>query len=273
MIEILANRSVIHISGTDAAKFLQSMTTNDVIKNSFSYNYLLTNQGRYLFDFFTFKENDNSYYIEIDQTASNNFLQRLNLYKLRSNIIIEDLSNKLAVIYSKKKPNIDYFTSNQDCRFEKLGFRTITQKENIKHLTNINMNLYLDDKYDYAIPDGSCDLVYDKSIPVEYGAEQLSAISYNKGCYVGQEVISRVKYQGVVRKKIYKLISKSDMDLSHLKLGDIIMDLEGNKIGAFCSGYKNKAIALLREEKYLSLNQKTAVIDNVEANIFVPEWL
>ena len=65
-------------------------------------------------------------------------------------------------------------------------------------------DLYLEAKYEFGMIDGDTDLKYEKSIPIDFAANELNAISYTKGCYVGQEVISRAKYQGVIRKKIYQ---------------------------------------------------------------------
>ena len=93
------------------------------------------------------------------------------------------------------------------------------------------------DKYKYSIIDGYLDLVYERSIPIEYGAEELNAIDYNKGCYVGQEVISRVKYQGIVRKKIFKL--QFGTEFAFKEHDPKITDLNGDKLGIMCSHYQN----------------------------------
>lgn len=67
MIEILKYRALVHIVGPDSGKFLQGMTTNDVIKKIYSYNYLLTNQGKYLFDFFVYQQSAESYFLDINK--------------------------------------------------------------------------------------------------------------------------------------------------------------------------------------------------------------
>ena len=84
----------LHIYGADSAKFLQGMTTNDVIKNIYSYNYLLTNQGRYLFDFFVYQQNAESYFIDIDQASVDTLFKRLMMYKLRSNLEIKNIQKE-----------------------------------------------------------------------------------------------------------------------------------------------------------------------------------
>ena len=109
----------------------------------------------------------------------------------------------------------------------------------------------------------------EKSIPIEFGAEELNAIDYKKGCYVGQEVISRAKYQGVVRKKIFKL--QSDVNFLAIEQG-AELTFEGVKVGKLCSFYENLAIGLLWEEKYLGLTEKKVMINSYILDVIVPSW-
>ena len=271
MIEILRDRAVLHITGSDAVIFLQGMTTNDIIKNIYSYNFLLTNQGKYLFDFFVYRQSKDSYFLDVHLNNFADLFKRLTLYKLRRNLEIKDVSLEYNILYSKLPIKTEVEFSIQDPRYNKLGYRSMIKHSNINNLFEVTDGLYLADKYKYAIIDGNLDLIYDRSIPVEYGAEELHAIDYHKGCYVGQEVISRVKYQGVVRKKIFKL-QLLDTKIALKLSGTIITDLNGNKLGVVCSNYKNQAIGLLREEKFLELEQKIAVIDSQLVNIEVPPW-
>ena len=269
MIEILSDRSVLHITGPDSQIFLQGMITNDIIKNIYSYNYLLTNQGKYLFDFFVYKQNENSYFLDINLDNFVDLLKRLTLYKLRRNLDIRDISSEYDILYSKLPIKSEVEFSIQDPRYNKLGYRSMIKHSNINSL-KVTEGLYLADKYKYAIIDGNSDLVYDRSIPVEYGAEELCAIDYHKGCYVGQEVISRVKYQGTIRKKIFKL--QFNKKIVPELTGAKITDLNNNKLGVVCSNYKNQAIGLIREEKFLELEQKVAMVDSQLVNIEVPPW-
>ncbi len=270
MIEILQNRAILHIVGPDAGKFLQSMTTNDVVKKTYSYNYLLTSQGKFLFDFFVYKKGVESYFLDINKDSASDLQKRLMMYKLRSNLEAQDVSSKYNILYSDSLVELDVEFSLQDPRYNELGYRAMIEISKIDQLSEIEEGLYNRDKYKYAITDGNTDLIYDRSIPVEYGAEELNAIDYHKGCYIGQEVISRVKYQGVVRKKIFKLYSDTDIVIKEKQTQ--VADVDGNKIGAVCSNYRNQAIGLLWEEKVLGLKRKVAMIDGQVVNIQVPAW-
>lgn len=268
MIEIL-NRAVIALKGSDCQKFLQGMLTNDIIKKEYSYNYFLNNQGRYLFDAFIFQADKELYYLDLEKNIADQFIKRISMYKLRSEVDIEDISDNFLVIYSKEKIENSIF-SQQDLRYKKLGFRSII-KNSENTISGAVKNLYNKDKYEYAIIDGS-DLKYEKSMVVEYGAEELNAIDYNKGCYIGQEIISRTKYQGEIRKKIYSLLFENNLEISDKEDSNKIYNINGDKIGEICSYHENKAIALIREEKFLAMEDKLAVINNQQAKITIPDW-
>ncbi len=269
MIEILENRSLIHLFGSDAEKFLQGLTTNDIIKNQYSYNFILNNQGRYLFDFFVYRESGDSFYIDVHSNSAEELIEKLSMYKLRSDWELKDVSNEFCILYSKNVIEDSIF-SLKDPRSDLLAFRSVMARSKVGDTKGHVWGVYLQDKYDYSIIDGVPDLIYEKSIPIEYGADDINAIDYQKGCYVGQEVISRAKYQGVIRKKIYKL--RFGTDLATNCPGALISDSDGNKIGTVCSSYGNLAIALLREEKYLGLGEKVAMVYDNPVDILIPEW-
>ncbi|HJD56007.1 MAG TPA: folate-binding protein YgfZ [Rickettsia endosymbiont of Pyrocoelia pectoralis] len=284
MYEILNNRTIIKIIGGDAVKFLQNLVTNDICKSSYCYTYLLNNQGRYLFDFFVYVHSPQEIYIDVDETSKEALINHLNFYKLRSKIEIIDCGEEYKIIYSHRQLDIDSLVTVRDPRYSKLGFRSINkldvipwplhgiQKKNKEDWTpwsSHGVTMYLEDKYNFAIIDGVEDLIPDKSIPNMYGAEELNAISFDKGCYVGQEVISRAKYQGVIRRKIYKITANED--LSSLTKDQEI--LAGNEsVGVICSSYQNKAIALIREEKYLANNEADITVNGIKVNLALAPW-
>ncbi|ACP53594.1 MAG: folate-binding protein YgfZ [Rickettsia africae] len=270
-----------------------------LIDYNYCYTYLLNNQGRYLFDFFVYVHNPEEIYLDIDKSNKAALIKYLNFYKFRSKIQVIDCSNEYKVIYSLQKLDIDSLITVRDPRYAKLGFRSInkldviplcgiqtiikkdwtpwlshrvTEGEPSSSKTSPCENgnpIYLEDKYNFAIIDGVEDLITDKSIPNMYGAEELNAISFDKGCYVGQEVISRTKYQGVIRRKIYKITA--DEDLSSLVKDEEIL-ADNNKIGVICSSYHNKAIALIREEKYLADKEADVTVKGIKINLSLAPW-
>lgn len=247
------NYSIIKVSGSDAAKFLQSIITADINNAGNIYSLMLNPQGKFLFDFFISKIN-NDYYIEIASNKIDIFLARIKLYIFRSKVFLEP-KPEYCVIYSHKTINgVTKLCEYYDPRASGLGIRSVILTSD---LNGENSDLYTTDKYKFAIPEGYTELIHEKSMPQEYGMDELNAISYTKGCYIGQEVISRVKYQGVIRKKIFQ--GSSDFDLSLIHPGSDIF-YGDMKIGILCSSYKNLAICLIRTDKELDLEAITVKV-------------
>jgi folate-binding protein YgfZ len=191
------------------------------------------------------------------------------------------MTHDYKVLYSHKNLDMPMIWQYQDPRFSKLGVRSIVDHngakaprddgvENRHHEERSDVAIYTQDKYLYSIPEGALDLIYDKSMPQEYGLDTLSAISYTKGCYVGQEVISRTKYQGVVRKQIFQICA--DADLGSLPPSCGIFAGE-HKIGIFCSGYHNYGLGLIRLNDYAMHNQMELTLDGISITLKRPEWL
>lgn len=253
---ILHNRTLVKITGEDALRFLQNLVTNDVSSEKPIYAMMLSSGGRFLFDMFIIKTEE-GFLLDIEASTKDILLQKLNMYKINMKVSIEFLDSKICYSRDLPKATISY----KDPRYEKLGYRFITQDKLAED------NIYIEDKYHYTIPDGGVDVLYDKAMPQEYGAEEMHAISYTKGCYIGQEVISRTKTQGQVRKKIYKITS--DSSLEHIQHGTEITS-NSAKIGIFCSGIGNIGIGLIREE---NIEQNfTFFVDNIEVKIKKAEW-
>lgn len=263
----MKNRGIIKISGTDAKKFLQSLITNDinlVSSDSPIYSLLLSPQGRYLHDFFISISED-VYILDIILSAKNDFIALIKKYILRSDVVINDITDQCSFIYSGQMLNLpNILCQYRDPRFGELGFRVIINGDK----DDAGSVEYIEDKYEYAIPD-TLDLIYNRSMPQEYGLDILHGISYNKGCYVGQELISRTKSQGVIRKKIYKVFS--DSSLEHLKQGDVIIAAD-EAIGFLCSSYKNCGIALIRLEDYAKFSQMNLTINTISVSLSLPDW-
>ncbi|MDX2049642.1 MAG: hypothetical protein SFT93_00470 [Rickettsiaceae bacterium] len=269
----LLNRKIIKASGADATRFLESIITNDIKllannKKEVIYTLMLTPQGRFLYDAFITMSNS-EYLLEVDANNASNMLDHLNFYKLNSAVefcIIEELSlyyiksnhYNRKINYDEPRSQLssgketDQLSNNynfskiyKDPRFAGLGYRLILPGA----LETQNYS-YFEDKYQFCIPDGFVDLVQNKSLPPEYGSDELEAISYTKGCYTGQEVISRTKYQGQVRKSLFSIEFDNYIDEN---LAGKIITQNDQEIGVITSNWNKRdagtiAIGLVRTE-------------------------
>jgi folate-binding protein YgfZ len=214
---ILKDRSLLEVQGADSKKFLQSLITNDINKlasHSLIYSALLNPQGRFLYDFFIF-EIGNKIYIDCYEGRVEEIFKKLRFYKLRSLVDIKIVSDfKVAQIIGVFDDNSLKLTENdhiyQDPRNKEIGLRIYSK--DLGHFTTQNQLIIAASQNNYhlkrillKIAEGEYDLIYDKSFILEYDFDNLNAIDYKKGCYVGQEVTARTHYRGQIRKKLFHI--------------------------------------------------------------------
>lgn len=255
---VLSNRGVLKITGKDSAAFLQGLISNDINKASsttFIYAMLLSPQGRFLYDFFILKILD-GYLLDCPKDSVQEIIKKLQMYKLRSEVTVEDLSDSYSVLASNKQLNNYYI----DPRTELIGYRAILQNQGN---ASSDMSEYEIKRIKNLLPDAEKDFIYNKSFPLEYGANNLNAIDYKKGCYVGQEVTARTNYRGVVRKKLLSFSSKQPIEK-----GIEIRDKE-NKIGTTLGMFRDYGLCLLNIEDYekCSMTKPTFLAGEIKITI------
>ncbi len=250
---IKLNRFVLAISGEDNKSFLQSLITNDINKLSKSqalYALMLTPQGKFLYDFF-FYEEDNRILLDCNLKNSEEIKKKLNMYKLRSKVIIDDVSGTYsAIAYINQENTCPYNTILPDPRSAKLPLRGIINNKlyqdiNKNGFIEGDINTYEDIRINLGIS-SDADMEAEKSFPLEFKMDEFNAIDYQKGCYIGQEVTTRTHHRGIVRKKPYIVEAQNNINLAAYKGQEITSG--PNKIGIMCSSVNNKGIALLRIE-------------------------
>ncbi len=224
----LSNRSVIKIIGNDASTFLQGLISNDINKcsnDSLLYSMLLSPQGRFLYDFFILKI-EGGFLLDCPKKYLLEVISKLSLYKLRQEIDIINLSQTHKIFACDKQ--LEGFLIDPRCG--EMGYRIISSND---FSSDTKVAEYEELRIKKLIPDAEKDFFYNKSFPLEYGANNLNAIDYKKGCYVGQEVTARTNYRGVVRKKLYRFEAKtgvksgSEIHASGEKIG-VVLGMEGN---------------------------------------------
>ena len=241
----LLPKKILRISGPDKLDFLQGLMTNDLMKLTPThplYGALLSAQGKYLFDFIFYYVGDD-YLLEADTERIDELRKKINLYKLRADVTLTiDEHYKVYAIFGAGKPP-ELSPLYGDPRLSELGWRYLTQ-ENLSPDILVPYTTYDEHRLSLGIPDGARDMPIDRAIPLECGLDELHALSWTKGCYLGQELTSRTKYTGIVRKRL--------MNVTLLKgeFPDPETDLiwEGQKIGVMRSHCQTHGLALVRLE-------------------------
>ena len=274
--EQLQDRTILSISGADKFTFLQGLLTNDVQKLSHHpiYSLMLTPQGKFLYDFYLVLRGDE---ILLDCAAEkyDEICKKFSMYKLRSDVLLNQAPRdqyEIFAIYGDSATSINDALVFADPRHPLLGSRAIVKKDSaeefLKKHNLIPAQDYTKLVYDLSIPLPHIDMISQESFPLEFGMDFLNAISFDKGCYVGQELTARTKHRGIVRKKIYKVIAQSD--LSKVQYGVEIM-VGQNKIGKFCSAFNEIGKALIREEDYF-LHSSPILLDGIEITLQTAPW-
>ena len=259
-----SNSQFLSIEGEDSNEFLQNLITNDINKcseDNIIYSCLLSPQGKFLSDFFIFKK-DEKYLIETHSFFYEKILKKLNLYKLRSKVHINEVNNLHSYsVFGDIQKDQDTFIFNIDPRNKNIGLKLIHLKKNpeiLDSLNEINEEKYHQILIQNTVPLSHYDLEENKSLLLENNFENLNSISWDKGCYVGQEITARMKYRALLKKKIYSLEIKEGSPL----IGQVIKDDE-NEFGKIISIKNDSVLAMLKIElAEIKINKKKQIKTN-----------
>lgn len=232
---LLDDRGIIEAAGEDAGKFLHNLVTNDVAAlkpGEARFAALLTPQGKILFDFLVFAAGEDRYLLDCPLALAADLHKRLNIYKLRSKLTVTNRSGELEAIAfpdARECPGVDAIAIAADPRGP-LGFRAIAEKGRIPTT---------DERRDYealrihaGVPLGGIDFAYGGTFPHEANMDLLSGIDFKKGCYVGQEVVSRMKHRGLVRKRVAKYRAQGGAPApgEAIRAGEVEIGVTGSRL-------------------------------------------
>ena len=250
---LLEDRGLILITGEDVKNFLQNIITNDIEKVNLStsiFSALFTPQGKYLFEFFLI-QSKNGYLLDCDNKFTNEIINYLLKYKLRSKIEILDISKDyvIGLISSEKFLDIQKNENKTgdtiefrgsplflDPRNNNLGARIVSSLEKL-HLTIKKLNLkiikpetYFAKAHSLGIPIKGIENLKDQLFGLEANFEELNAIDFKKGCYIGQENTARMKLKEKLRRRLLPISSSEKLNLgeeifyNNIKVGKILIE-------------------------------------------------
>ncbi len=282
LIARLEDRSVFTLSGEDTLTFLQGIVTNDVdiLKDGDPcYTALLSPQGKFLDDFFLVADEDRII-ADCNRDRRDALIRRLSMYKLRADVLIEP-ADDLAVyaLFSAEAediPDFDATISYVDPRHPALGKRIILPEAGSDALISridanqVSNDIYREFRLGQAIPEGTTEIEPEKAYPLEFGLEKLNGISFSKGCYVGQEVTTRMKIRKLVKRQPAVI---ANPDKITIETGDAV-SLGGKKIGEIRSAAGAYAVALIENAAAEKLSSGgTVEINGTELPLSLPGWM
>ncbi len=280
-IALLPDRGVVSVTGADARKLLQGVITNDmdlIDTQSALYAGLLTPQGKILFDFFVVKAPE-GFCLETSRAAAADLAERLKMYKLRAAVEIADVSTDytVAAIWGgeyaprAKDPAPLWFA---DPRLPGMGYRELATLRSDWALGGEASDSATQEEYHahriaLGVPEGGRDFEFGGAFPHEALFDQLHGVSFEKGCYVGQEVVSRMQNRGTARRRIVPVISDGPLpdSGSAIKAG-------GVEIGTLGSAAGNRGLAMLRLDRVAEFATKGEALRtaDVELRVELPPW-
>ncbi len=208
----LTDRGVLKITG-EAEGFLHRLVTNSVLKiapGEGRFTALLSPQGKLLFDFFIVPLPEGAsvgYYLDCAKDQADDLAKRLNFHKLRAKIAIENVSARfgVAAFWGALPPEIAEGTLYKDPRAQAMGFRLIASHELLAKIAPANEAVYEAHRVALGVPKGGLDFPYGDAFPHDANLDALHGVDFDKGCYVGQEIVARVHFRKTARKRIVKV--------------------------------------------------------------------
>ena len=250
---LLEDRGLISITGEDTKNFRQNIITNSIEKVNLStsiFSAIFTPQGKYLFEFFLIQLK-NGYLLDCDNIFTNEIINYLSKYKLRSKIELSNISKDyvIGLINSEKFLDIQKNENKTgdtiefrgsplflDPRNKNLGARIVSSLEKL-HLTIKKLNLkiikpdtYFAKAHSLGIPIKGIENLKDQLFGLEANFEELNAIDFKKGCYIGQENTARMKLKEKLRRRLLPISSTEKLNLGEeifynkIKIGKILIE-------------------------------------------------
>jgi folate-binding protein YgfZ len=253
----LDDRGVVKVAGEEARSFLDGLVTTNVGKvtpGSARFGALLTPQGKITIDFFITEApagHGGGFLIDCPRALAGWLAERLNFYRLRAKVTVEDLSDHLGVlaVWNLDEP-VMLDLAFPDPRQTELGWRVlIPQDLSDKAAALLGATLSETDAYEAhriacGAPKGGVDFTYGDAFPHDANMDRLRGVDFDKGCYVGQEVVSRMEHRGTARSRIVRI----SLEGAAPAPGEPIMAAD-KAVGVMGSSQGGRGLALVRLDR------------------------
>ncbi|MCZ8313916.1 folate-binding protein [Phreatobacter sp.] len=246
---VLSDRGVVRVSGEDAARFLQGLVTCNVETlgaGEARYGALLTPQGKIVVDFLCIgvpADDGGGFLLDTPGVLAAELAKKLGFYRLRAKVAVEDLSAQLAVtaVWGEETAPSPEGLVARDPRHTALGWRLVGPKPAEAPAPTGDYEAH---RIGLGIPAGGRDFAYGDAFPHEADMDQLAGVDFAKGCYVGQEVVSRMQHRGTARTRV---VPVTFADFPPMEGLDVVA---GDKqLGVMGSSVHGRGLAKLRLDR------------------------
>jgi folate-binding protein YgfZ len=281
---LLPDRGVVKVAGDDAQKLLNGLFTADigrVAPQAAAFAALLTPQGKIIVDCIVTMAPDadgGGYFLDCPRALVTTFVGRLNFYKLRAKVIIEDLNDTLGVlaVWGEEPATKPDGLSYTDPRLPALGLRVMLPPHRAAAVATeigaemVDAPVYEAHRIALGVPRGGLDFMYGDAYPHETDMDQLQGVDFNKGCYVGQEVVSRIEHRARARTRIVPVA----YDEFAPEVG-IPVTAGDKQVGTMGSAAAGRGLALLRLDRVAEALAAGATLSSggIALRIVKPDWM
>ncbi len=279
---LLPDRGVVKVAGDGARPFLHGLVTADMLQlapGAARFCALLTPQGKIIADFIVTEspeKDGGGFFLDVPRAVIAALVAKLNLYKLRAKVLVEDLSEVLGVLAvwdgsGTAKQGLAY----PDPRLPALGLRIMLPPHRAATTAaELGANLVGADQYEahriaLGVPQGGSDFTYGDAFPHESDMDQLGGVDFTKGCYIGQEVVSRMEHRGTARTRAVpvRYDGAAPQSGAQVTAGD-------RQIGTVGSSAAGRGVALLRLDRVadaLARNEPLSA-GGTPIHLVKPDW-
>ncbi len=271
----LPDRGVIRVTGSDATTLLDGLLTNSLTRladQAAIHTGLLAPQGKILFDFYLVTI-AGGYLIDIERARADDLIKRLTFYRLRADVQFENLSD--AITIAALWPGITNLPGGvvayPDPRNQALGQRLVLPSERLAEIPaeKAPIDAYHEHRIGIGVPEAGLDYPLNDTFPHEALYDQLHSIDFKKGCFIGQEVVSRMQHRGTARKRAMRVTG--DVPL----VAGATIEAGAATIGTLGSASDKSAIAMLRLDRASEALAKGIPLraDDTTIELDPPDWI
>ena len=260
----LDDRAVISLTGQEARDFLQNLVTNDLEKLTPGhglYAALLSPQGKIGFDFFIV-EGEGGLLLDVAANARDALAKKLKLYRLRARLEIA-ARDELAVYAALTGDAVRRAVSFPDPRHAALPARSIGAVAEMP-ADLPGADAYAQARLALGVPEGG-DFGFEKIFALDGGLDELNAVSFTKGCYVGQELTARMKHRATSRKRPVLIAASAALPPPGTPVA------QESDIGEIIAAHGERGFAAIRLDKWDATQPAKA--GDLTLSLRKPEWL
>ncbi|MBC7283441.1 folate-binding protein YgfZ [Hoeflea sp.] len=269
---VLSDRKIVHVDGADAGHFLQNLITANldaVQPGEARPAALLTPQGKILFDFLVTKAGETGYDCDIRADCVDDFIRRLTLYKLRAAVSF-DKRDDMPVIagWDGAAP----MGALSDKRFP--AEARVWRLHGAGAVLDADMGQWNAERIAYGVAESGADFALSDVFPHDVLMDKNGGVDFRKGCYVGQEVVSRMQHRGTGRRRVVTVTAETALPAPDAD-GAGIAILAGEKpVGSLGTIEGNAGLAIVRTDRVADAlaGNMALTASGVPVTLALPSW-